>query len=124
MINKIQKIRKTVENRYKYWKEKEFNSHSIESEIRMSECKHLLLMLDSLQEEPVNEDLEKEIDKWYDSDIGIYKTREQFGKMIHHFTQWQNQKTIDKACELLAKHHGFIVTDKDIEDFRKTLEEG
>ena len=52
MIDKVQKIREGIEKRYEYWKEKEFNSHSIESEIRMSECKHLLLMLDSLQEEP------------------------------------------------------------------------
>lgn len=44
---------------FECWKEKESNSHSIESEIRMSECKHLLLMLDSLQEEPVSEELEK-----------------------------------------------------------------
>lgn len=54
MTDKVQKIREAVENRYEYWKEKESNSHSIESEIRMSECQHLLLMLDSLQEEPVN----------------------------------------------------------------------
>ena len=54
MTDKVQKIRKAVKKRYEYWKEKEFNSHSIESETRMSECKHLLLMLDSLQEEPVS----------------------------------------------------------------------
>lgn len=52
MANEIQKIREVVEKRYEYWKEKEFNSHSIESEIRMSECQHLLLMVNSMQEEP------------------------------------------------------------------------
>ena len=46
-LNK-EKIREMVEKRYELWKEKEFNSHSIESEIRMSECQHLLLMLDSI----------------------------------------------------------------------------
>ena len=54
----MQKIREVIEKRYEYWREKEFNSHSIESEIRMSECQHLLLMVDSVQEEPVNEELE------------------------------------------------------------------
>ena len=54
MTDKVQKIREKVEKRYEYWKGKESNSHSIESEIRMSECQHLLLMLDSLQEEPVS----------------------------------------------------------------------
>ena len=53
------KIRELIEKRYEYWKEKEFNSHSIESEIRMSECQHLLLMINSLQEEPVSEELEE-----------------------------------------------------------------
>ena len=61
---KVQKIREEVEKRYEYWKEKEFNSHSIESEIRMSECQHLLLIIDSLQEEPINEDLEDAARKW------------------------------------------------------------
>lgn len=64
MTDKVQKIREMVEKRYEYWKEKESNSHSIESEIRMSECKHLLLMLDSLQEEPVSEDLEKAAEEY------------------------------------------------------------
>lgn len=57
-MDKVQKIREVIEKRYEYWKEKESNSHSIESEIRMSECQHLLLMLDSMQEESVSEDLE------------------------------------------------------------------
>ena len=47
----MQKIREVIEKRYEYWREKESNSHSIESEIRMSECQHLLLMVDSVQEE-------------------------------------------------------------------------
>ena len=64
MADKVQKIREEVGKRYEYWKEKEFNSHSIESEIRMSECQHLLLMLDTLQEEPVSEDLEIAANDW------------------------------------------------------------
>ena len=54
MTDKVQKIREEIEKRYEYWKEKEFNSHSIESEIRMSECQHLLLIIDSLQNKPCN----------------------------------------------------------------------
>ena len=66
MTDKVQKIRKEVEKRYKYWKEKESNSHSIESEIRMSECQHLLLMFDSLQEEPVSEDKMTISKEWFE----------------------------------------------------------
>ena len=54
-----EKIRREIEKRYEYWREKEHNSHSIESEIRMSECQHLLLLFNSLQEEPVSKDLEE-----------------------------------------------------------------
>ena len=49
-----------IEKRYEYWREKEFNSHSIESEIRMSECQHLMLLFNSIEVKEVN--LEKEID--------------------------------------------------------------
>lgn len=53
------KIAAELEKRYEYWREKEFNSHSIESEIRMSECQHLMLLLNNLKAKEVN--LEEEI---------------------------------------------------------------
>lgn len=66
MTDEVQKIRKEIEKRYKYWKEKESNSHSIESEIRMSECQHLLLMFDSMQEKPVSEDKMAISKEWFE----------------------------------------------------------
>jgi hypothetical protein len=57
-MSKAEKIKAEIERRYEYWKEKESNSHSIESESRMSECQHLLLLFDSLQEDPVSKDLD------------------------------------------------------------------
>ena len=62
-----EKIRREIEKRYEYWREKEHNSHSIESEIRMSECQHLLLLFNSLQEEPVSKDLEEAAEEWDES---------------------------------------------------------
>ncbi len=47
MNQELQNIIDEVEKRYNYWREKDGNSHSIESECRMSECHHLLLMLNS-----------------------------------------------------------------------------
>jgi len=44
-IDKVNKIYEKIEKRYEYWREKEHNSHSIETEARMSECQHLLLLL-------------------------------------------------------------------------------
>ena len=49
-MNKAEKIKAEIERRYEYWKEKELNSHSIESESRMSECNHLLSMVVSLSD--------------------------------------------------------------------------
>ena len=89
MTDKVQKIREEVEKRYEYWKEKESNSHSIESEIRMSECKHLLLMLDSLQKEPVSENLEEEVGNYikmngYDGLDSI----EEVKYIANYFAKW------------------------------------
>ena len=52
------KIATEIEKRYEYWREKEFNSHSIESEARMSECQHLMLLFNTIETKEV--DLEKE----------------------------------------------------------------
>ena len=46
--NKVNKIYEKIEKRYEYWREKEHNSHSIETEARMSECQHLLLLLSNI----------------------------------------------------------------------------
>ena len=45
-----------IEKRYEYWREKEFNSHSIESEIRMSECQYLMLLLNTIETKEVDLD--------------------------------------------------------------------
>ena len=58
-MDKVQKIREEIEKRYEYWREKESNSHSIESEIRMFECQKFLLLLNSLKVKKV--DLEKDV---------------------------------------------------------------
>jgi len=52
-----------IERRYKYWREKEFKSHSIESEIRMSECQHLMLLLNTLEVKEVDLEDEDMVDR-------------------------------------------------------------
>lgn len=49
-MSKAEKILEEIKKRYEYWREKESNSHSIESESRMSECNHLLSMIISLSD--------------------------------------------------------------------------
>ena len=55
------KVVAEIKKRYENWREKEFNSHNIESEIRMSECQHFMLLFNSIKTKEV--DLEKEIDE-------------------------------------------------------------
>lgn len=64
------KVATEIEKRYTYWREKEHNSHSIESEIRMSECQHLMLLLNFIETKEV--DLEKEIKNRIDSLSNLY----------------------------------------------------
>ena len=92
MIDK-EKLLAEIEKRYEYWKEKEHHSHSVESEIRMSECQHLLQLLNSLPEEPVsnptpNERMSKDrfaeackaacSDRNYRSHYGYTETRDDY----------------------------------------------
>ena len=112
MTDKVQKIREAVEKRYEYWREKEFNSHSIESEIRMSECQHLLLMLNSLQEETVSEELDEAakadamIERPDDTEVGYDLNR--YGGFISG-AQWQKEqlmKNVVLETEVLRDSDG------------------
>lgn len=109
-MDKVQKIREEIEKRYEYWREKEFNSHSIESEIRMSECQHLLLMLNSPQKESISEDLEEEITDYinkhyhirYDEtlDVGNDSINSyDFADAARHFANWQKEQMMAKAVD-------------------------
>lgn len=66
MTDKVKLILAEIEKRYEYWKEKEHHSHSAESEIRMSECQHLLQLLNSLPEESVS-DIKTRVKEIFDS---------------------------------------------------------
>ena len=96
-----EKIREEVEKRYEYWKEKESNSHSIESEIRMSECQHLLLMFDSLQEEPASEDLGD-----YINELSKQFPEVSFAKLSRiavRVAKWQKEQMMAKAIDVEVK---------------------
>lgn len=100
MTDKVQKIREAVEKRYEYWKEKEFNSHSIESEIRMSECNYLLLMLNSMQEEPATEDLGE-----YINELSKQFPEVSFAKLSRiavRVAKWQKEQLMAKAINTQA----------------------
>ena len=108
--NKIDLIKAEVEKRYKDWKEKESNSHSIESEIRMSECQHLLLMLDSMQEDPVSKDLEEACEQ-LSEDARKHKaetsspffSQTDYKQGVIDGAKWQKEKMMTKAIDGIAR---------------------
>ena len=107
MTDKVQKIREVIEKRYECWREKESKSHSIESEIRMSECKHLLLMLDSLQKEPVSEELEEAARSYSDNLDNICGSiGEQVRNSFKAGAKWQEKQ--DQSTIELAEDHAML----------------
>ena len=107
MTDKVQKIREEVEKRYEYWKEKESNSHSIESEIRMSECHHLLLMFDSLQEEPVKEELEEAANNALNNVLNTHEIVNVRSclEMFRFGANWKKEQMMAKAVD------GYVIED-------------
>jgi len=67
-----------IKKRYEYWREKEFNSHSTESEIRMSECQHLMLLLNNIEVKDVDSEnsMVCKVD-WYDGPLLDYTQEQQ-----------------------------------------------
>ena len=118
MVDKVQKIREVIEKRYKYWREKEFNSHSIESEIRMSECQHLLLMLDPLQEEPVSDGLEEACEQLAENarkhkaeTSSPFFSQTDYRQGVIDGAKWQKEQMMTKAFdgEILENYDGKVI---------------
>ena len=72
-----------IKKRYEYWREKEHNSHSIESEARMSECQYLVLLLNTIKVKEV--DLEKEAEQFVQSEYFIYNKESPILLIAKHF---------------------------------------
>lgn len=90
--------------RHKYWTEKENNSHSIESEIRLSECQHLLVLFQSMVVDPVSDVLEKEIDAQI-AKLPTAPCHEEMADFARHFAEWQKEKDIYAIVN--AKSEGY-----------------
>ena len=76
-----------IAKRYKFLeRKKEFNSHNIEYEIRMSECQHLMLLFNTIETKEV--DLEKEYEEFVVDDpiFGNFITNDTMGmELAKHF---------------------------------------
>lgn len=120
MSDKVQKIKEEIERRISqfeakypkdlggYWNDEESAAYDC-----AEEYKQFLLFIDSLPEEH-NEDLEEEITKCYKSRNDLMMTRNQFGELIHRFTEWQKKKDmqdfLEKAKEFFIEQHAGMFT--------------
>lgn len=100
-------------------------------------CKEILNFINSLPEEPISDDLEKEIDNYikdnfFGSKSMVFLSNRTKGELdsidvvniARHFAEWQKQKMIEKVTEWMAKNrniHSFLWSD--IEDFKKEMKE-
>lgn len=106
-----------------------------ESKIRvLNQLKDNITNTFSLKSSNCGDDLEKEIDDWYKKDNSLMMTREQFGKLVHHFTDYQKRQTIEEAYKWLesniarnllifASGYAHIECDKVLSEFCKALED-
>ena len=105
------------------------------------ELQNVLTYIDSLQEEPVSNDLEEACDEYYDETWDEHGGKAMVVDGCHDIwfpsqatddffkagAQWQKQQLIDKACEWLNNfysedRHCYLVAE-DIKAFKQAMEE-
>jgi len=105
---------------------------STEGKYRCETYRELLEYIDSLPEEPVSEDLEKEINRYIDPLTPADIQENPFTsieKCAHYFANWQKKQTINKACKWLKEWNAYRVClegrkDWFVEQFRRELSNG
>ena len=104
---------------------------SAEGKYKVEAYEDLLTFIDSLEEEPVSNDMEEAAKFYVDTTIEYFDSEGSpccYPAFIAG-AQWQKQQTIDKTCEFLEEHlldfwtQKIINTDYFIEEFKKAMEE-
>ena len=141
-MNKVEKIKAEIERRKNQFVSQAEAFHKIGKEDKesyyaalASNMNSLSCFLDSLEEEPVSNDLEEAARKaatWHSRVRGDEFFPNDYQKFIAG-AQWQKKQLIDKACEWLKSYRqdtpdgtGYIpgiINDETIEDFKKAMEE-
>lgn len=87
-------------------------------------------LIDEIKRLKESEELEEEIKRKYESNIGLMMPIESFRNLILHFTSWQKHQTINKAYDWLNDNfyqYGEDGTDNNgtslLYDFKKAMEE-
>ena len=134
MNKQVEKIRKAIERRHKQYAD-EINKYEhpfmvADLAAKEEETKEILSIIDSLQEEPVSEDLEEEIKKMQRR----YKTIEEYDGhyaplyasdieyIARYFVEWSKNHIVDNnemvSEELEEEHNGWIrVYENELDEF-------
>ena len=121
---KLQKVRAEIE-RLKHQSaidsdrqaERGLQSASIASFGKVKACEELLSFIDSMQKEPVSDDLDQAIDNYLATYFGGEKEKQDWPflkKMAIHFAAWQKQQLMAKAVDGLVVCNNFTHGYKDI----------
>lgn len=94
MTDKVLKIRTEVERLYVYWDGVMQSSAATEAVARKNQCKELLSFIDSMEKEPVSEDLEEEIIKRWKILHGSGNSTpfDTFNGIACYFATWQKEQ--------------------------------
>lgn len=104
MADKIQLIKEEIERLLKENKHNQHNDSIEESLDKASKCRFLYELkkfIDSLPEEPANEDLEEEYDNYFkkhEIDI-VLNPYSNCKEIARHFAEWQKQKMMKDAVD-------------------------
>lgn len=95
-MNKVEKIKAYLEDRRKKLEDIKNRNEWTTAELGdLSCCKQTLSFIDSLEEEPVSEDLEKEIQRYYNEMDGDCR----YMQTARHFARWQKQQVMKDAVD-------------------------
>lgn len=111
MTNKVQKIREEVVRIHKLLPVMDGDNIYVNYADRI--CTTIEMYIDSLQEEPVSEDLEQAIDNYLATYWGGEKEKQDrpfLKKMAIHFSNWQKQQMLKDTVEAEVQwHDGFLL---------------
>lgn len=105
MTDKVQKIREEVEKLKLCTMDEHMKFYSESAEAEYYALCKVEEIIDSMQEEPVNEDLEKELARWmnehFNKDMsrysGRYLTNNSLLEFARHFVDWQKRQMMKDA---------------------------
>ena len=124
MTDKVQKIREEVERRMNCFKNErntllKASDNNLSLGARIAMCEEILSFIDSMQEEPVSEDLEKEVNKYFHALYSGWtdeQRKEDFlveelcTNVARHFANWQKEQMMNGAIELPLYLDGDFLT--------------